>query len=71
MRMNPTIVPLDTEGNLYALRDEKGQFIGTGTREVCEVLLYILKNCTPQEGALAVPASLKSERPNLRSAISI
>lgn len=39
MQLQPTIVPLDDQGKIYALKDEKGNTIGTGTREVCEVLL--------------------------------
>ena len=42
------ILPLDIEGELYCLQDEKGKTIGTGTREVCEVLLSIItKPSTP------------------------
>ena len=70
MSMNPTIVPLDTGGNLYALRDDKGQFVGTGTREVCEVLLYILKSCK-QKNIEPARALLRTERSNLRAAIRI
>jgi hypothetical protein len=35
----PIILPLDIQGMIYALQDDKGNTIGTGTREVCEVLL--------------------------------
>ena len=38
----PSILPLDIQDNIYALQDDKGNTIGTGTREVCEVLLYII-----------------------------
>ena len=38
----PMILPLDESGKIYALQDEKGNTIGTGTREVCEILLYII-----------------------------
>ncbi|HJX93895.1 MAG TPA: hypothetical protein VJ372_25590 [Pyrinomonadaceae bacterium] len=40
--MQPRIMPLDVHGRIYAIQDEKGNTIGTGTREVCEVLLYII-----------------------------
>ena len=42
MKAEPKIFPLDKSGRIYALQDEKGKMIGTGTREVCEVLLYII-----------------------------
>jgi hypothetical protein len=42
MYAKPMILPLDANGQIYALQDEKGNTIGTGTREVCEVLLYII-----------------------------
>ena len=42
MYAEPMILPLDTNGRIYAIQDEKGNTIGTGTREVCEVLLYII-----------------------------
>ena len=71
MRMNPTIVPLNAGGNLYALRDDKGQFVGTGTREVCEVLLYILRSCAQEKSTGAGVALLRAKRPNVRAAITI
>ena len=42
MYAEPMIFPLDSNGRIYAIQDEKGNTIGTGTREVCEVLLYII-----------------------------
>jgi hypothetical protein len=38
----PIILPLNADGQLYALEDEHGRIVGTGTR-VCEVLLTIIK----------------------------
>ena len=64
------VTPLDAEGRIYAIQDEKGNTIGTGTREVCEVLLYIIdKAPTPSVSgrtSLSVP-----QRPNVRAAISL
>lgn len=37
------IFPLDGEGRIYVLHDDKGNIIGTGSREVCEMLLVIIK----------------------------
>ena len=66
----PMILPLDANGQIYALQDEKGNTIGTGTREVCEVLLYIItKPASPSiSGKINVPVS---QRPNIRAAIGI
>lgn len=66
----PMILPLDANGRIYALQDEKGNMIGTGTREVCEVLLYIItKPSSPSNAGLA-NVSLR-QRSNVRAAISI
>ncbi|MFN2532041.1 MAG: hypothetical protein ABR555_12155 [Pyrinomonadaceae bacterium] len=68
MYTQPMIFPLDSSGNIYALQDEKGYLVGTGSREVCEVLMNIIK--TPM-------APVASERPsaltgpNVRAAIAI
>ena len=64
------IIPLDAEGRIYAIQDEKGNTIGTGTREVCEILLYITgKPASPSiSGKINVPIERSS---NVRSAITI
>ena len=66
----PIIFPLDANGQIYALQDGKGNTIGTGTREVCEVLLYIItKPASPSiSGRINAPAA---QRPNVRAAIGI
>jgi len=63
----PMIFPLDSEGRIYALLDEREQLIGTGTKEVCEVLLYII---TKPVATTTIPTYVPS-RLNVRSAISI
>ena len=70
MYAEPMILPLDANGRIYALQDEKGNTIGTGTREVCEVLLYIItKPATPSSGGrVNVPVM---QRSNVRAAICI
>jgi hypothetical protein len=65
MYAEPMILPLDINGKIYALQDEKGNTIGTGTREVCEVLLYMI---TKPSGRINVPIP---QRPNVRAAIAI
>jgi hypothetical protein len=64
------IIPLDAEGKIYAIQDEKGSTIGTGTREVCEILLYIIGKPASASisGRINVPIDRNS---NVRSAISI
>ena len=70
MYNEPMIFPLDANGRIYALQDEKGNTIGTGTREVCEVLLYIItKPASPSiSGRINVSAP---QRGNVRAAIAI
>jgi len=42
MYTKPMILPLESTGRIYVLQDEKGQVVGTGSREVCETLMYII-----------------------------
>ena len=67
MYTRPMILPLESSGRIYVLQDEKGQVVGTGSREVCETLLYIIGN------GLA-PVAEKNQpnvRSNVRAAITI
>jgi hypothetical protein len=67
MDAKPIILPLDPEGRIYVLHDEKGNTIGTGTREVCEVLMYMITNAT--RTALSGDSGVnKRQRPNARAA---
>lgn len=69
MYKTPMIFPLDPEGKIYILQDENGNTIGTGTRKVCEVLLYIITNAAgavPEATGAAV-----SQKSNVRAAITI
>lgn len=63
----PKILPLDNDGKIYAIQDETGNTIGTGTREVCEVLVYIITKPPSPFGKLHGI----SQRPNVRAAIAI
>ena len=70
MYTEPTILPLDINGEIYVIHDEKGNTLGTGTREVCELLVHIMKrnDCT------AKSADLRTKNPvrtNVRAAIVI
>jgi hypothetical protein len=70
MPAEPTIQPLSIALNIYELCDERGNTLGTGTREVCEVLLYIITkaNGTTRQD-VAVPRV--AVRSNVRAAIAI
>jgi hypothetical protein len=68
MHGGPLIFPLDVEGRIYAIQDEKGNTIGTGTREVCEVLLYII-NQAALTGGSGASNSAHHSRPNVRAVI--
>ncbi len=64
------ILPLDVNGKIYAIHDEKGNIIGTGTREVCEILLYIITK--PASASISGRTNAPiPHRPNLRAAIAI
>jgi hypothetical protein len=64
------IRPLDADGEIYAIQDEKGNVIGTGTREVCEILLYIISKPASAiiSGRINAPIEHRS---NVRAAIAI
>lgn len=70
MYTKPMILPLDAEGMIYALQDEKGNTIGTGTREVCEVLLCMI-NKAPTPSISGRTRVSVPQRSNVRSAIGI
>lgn len=70
MYAKPMILPLDANGQIYALQDEKGNTIGTGTREVCEVLLYIITK--PASASISGRTNVSApHRGNVRAAIPI
>jgi hypothetical protein len=70
MQGEPIISPLDVDGNIYALQDEKGNIIGTGTREVCEIFLYIIGK--PASASISARINAPAQhRANVRSAIAI
>ena len=71
----PLILPLNPEGSLYALHDELGKTIGTGTREVCELLLHIVNQQTssrrPENRLAVIDTERTTPHRNVRSAIAI
>ena len=68
MNKTPMIFPLDPQGKIYILQDENGNTIGTGTRKVCEVLLYMI---TKAAGSPVDEQGLAQQKTNVRSAITI
>jgi len=69
MQGEPSIQALSVDANIYALCDERGNTLGTGTREVCEVLLYIMTKA--RANPMKLPAGSVTLRSNVRSAIPI
>jgi len=64
------ILPLDANSNIYAIQDETGSVIGTGTREVCELLLYIISK--PASASISGRINKPIQhRANVRAAIAI
>lgn len=67
MYTRPMILPLDSTGRIYVLQDDKGQVVGTGSREVCETLMYIIGS-----GLASVPENTQPiGHGNVRAAITI
>ena len=71
METGLTVALLDYEKNVYSLRDEKGNIVGSGSREVCEVLLYVLRRCAERRLPESFPAELTTVHSNIHSAITI
>ena len=63
------VTALDPGGRIYALRDEEGNTVGTGTRDVCEVLLFLASKPLSPSGSDR--ARLQLPRTNVKSAISV
>ena len=70
MYTQPIILPLNIDGTIFALHDREGRIIGTGTREVCEVLVHIMNS---QASARVVNDTTRKTAPrsNVRAAIVI
>lgn len=70
----PLILPLNIEGSIYAIQDEEGRTIGTGTREVCELLLHIINRqsvASPADVLVRIKRERSTPHQNVRSAIAI
>lgn len=62
----PMILPMDSSGRVYVLQDKNGQVVGTGSREVCETLLYLM-----DVGLSPMAENAPLQRSNVRAAITI
>ena len=71
MYNKPTIFPLDANGTIYAIEDENGRTIGTGSREVCELLLYIITKPFGASESLWPQNGSGNHRANIRAAITV
>ena len=72
MYTKPMIFPLDLSGTIYAIEDENGKTIGTGSREVCELLLHLItKSALTSKPSMHHNNSSLSQRANVRAAIAI
>ena len=70
MYTTPMMFPLDLDGRLHSIQDEHGNTIGTGTREVCELLLHLINK--GRGGAMdSSNLQMPPLRANVRSAVAI
>lgn len=63
----PMIFPLDGTGRVYVLQDKNGQVVGSGSREVCEKLLRLIR----MELSPANENTPQVQATNVRAAITI
>jgi hypothetical protein len=70
MHTEAMILPLDADGEIYTIRDNRGNIIGTGTREVCELLVYIITKPASASISGRINAPVQ-HRANVRAAIAI
>ena len=66
-----SVVVLNEEANIYMVVDERGQTMGTGTKEVCEVLVNLTMGSNKPPSREAFRTAMHNPRENLRSAIKI
>jgi hypothetical protein len=67
----PTIIALHERANIYVVLDERGGPIGSGTKEVCEVLLQMTLIPAAQPVTRIPLPRVMPVRDNIRSAIKI
>jgi hypothetical protein len=67
----PTVVALDEQSHIYVVVDENGRTIGTGTKEVCEVLAEMVIRPPVPAPRNALNQVVRPYNENIRSAIKI
>jgi hypothetical protein len=70
MDAKASVVPLNEDADIYMVIDESGKTLGTGTKEVCEVLASLMAGPKPP-AAEDFRTALRNSRQNIRSAIKI
>ena len=65
------VLALSVKANIYVVVDEKGNSLGTGTREVCEVLARIATTKEVTPGVKPYHFRARPSFGNIRSAITI
>jgi hypothetical protein len=68
---NITIIELDDKAGLYAVVDERGRTLGTGSREDCEMLALVMNQPIARPERQHHLPSRISRHDNIRSAIKI
>ena len=71
MHAEPKVIPLDPSRNIYAIQDESGKIAGTGTREVCEVMIYIIRKLRTTNTTSDLSQRMEAQRFNIRAAVTI
>lgn len=69
MNSKAKVVALSEDANIYLVVDEGGRTIGTGSREVCEVLAKLSSRSNASTSTRTFPTTM--ERENIRSAIKV
>jgi hypothetical protein len=69
MKNQASVVPLNEAANIYIVVDESGKTIGTGTRDVCEVLARLTIESEMQAQSRVVIPTRPHD--NVHSAIKI
>jgi len=70
MSSEARVFALSADANIYVVVDEKGNSLGTGTREVCEVLAQIASG-KDAPNSTRYPVRTRITAGNVRSAITI
>ena len=70
MNSKATVVAVNEDANIYVVVDERGQTIGSGSRDVCELLAKMASSPTTATNGRTFPRT-SLDRENIRSAIKV